>query len=97
MQLTARDLRGRVAWLERLAMGLSREAMLQRGAQDVLLNRERRQYLGGIHDALAGIEAPRVTLARAVRRLDRQPVPLIVRGPRPARAVARQCTSDPAA
>jgi hypothetical protein len=70
MQLRLRDLKGRVARLERLSMGLSREVVLQRGAQDILLYRERKQYLGAINDALAGVEAARVTLARAVRRLE---------------------------
>jgi hypothetical protein len=49
---------------------LSREVVVQQGAQDTLLYRERRQYLRAINDALAGIEAARVTLARAVRRLE---------------------------
>jgi hypothetical protein len=35
---------------------------LQRGAEDVLLFRERRQYLRGIQDVLAGAEAARVVL-----------------------------------
>jgi hypothetical protein len=70
MQLTVRDLRGRVTRLERLAMGLSREVLLQRGAQDILLYRERKQYLGAFQDALASIEPARVTIARAVRWLE---------------------------
>ena len=56
--------------LERLARGLAREVELQRGADDVLLYRERKQYLGAVQDALAGVEAARVVLARAARRLE---------------------------
>jgi hypothetical protein len=70
MQLQVRDLMGRVARLERLSMGLAKEVMLQRGSTDFLLYRERKQYLGAIQDALAGVEAARVTLAGAVRRLE---------------------------
>jgi hypothetical protein len=58
--------------LERLAMGLAREVALHRDANDLLLYRERKQYLGAIHDALAGVEAARVTLAGAVLRLQGQ-------------------------
>jgi hypothetical protein len=60
MQLA--DIKGRVARLERLATGLSREDMLQRGAIDVLLYRERKQYLAAVRDALSGAEAARVVL-----------------------------------
>jgi hypothetical protein len=66
MQLQVRDLKGRVA---RLAKGFAKEVVLQRGSDDLLLYRERKQYLGAIQDALAGVEAARVTLAGAVRRL----------------------------
>jgi hypothetical protein len=36
----------------------------------VLLYRERRGYLEALHAALAGIEDARVTLARALRRME---------------------------
>jgi hypothetical protein len=68
MQLA--DIKGRVARLERLALGLAREAALQRGAVDVLLYRERKAYLTAVRDALAGVEAARVVPARAVRRME---------------------------
>jgi hypothetical protein len=70
MQLTRADLKGRIARLERLAKGLAREVDLQRGAEDLLLFRERKQYLGGIQDALAGAEAARVVLAAVVKRME---------------------------
>jgi hypothetical protein len=70
MQLTLADIRGRIERLGRLGQGLAREVDLQRGAEDLLLFRERKQYLGGIQDALAGAEAARVVLAGVVRRLD---------------------------
>jgi hypothetical protein len=44
--------------------------VLQRGAADLLLYRERKQYLGAIQGALAGVEATRVTLAGVGRRLE---------------------------
>jgi hypothetical protein len=56
MQLTVADLKGRIAWLDR---GLAKEVGLQRGAEDVLLFRERRQYLAAVQDALAGADAAR--------------------------------------
>jgi hypothetical protein len=62
MQLTVADLKGRIARLEKLARGLAKEVGLQRGAEDVLLSRERRQYLRAIQEALAGAEAARVVL-----------------------------------
>ena len=41
---------------------LAREVALERGAEDLLLFRERRPYLAGIQDARAGAEAARVVL-----------------------------------
>jgi hypothetical protein len=52
--LTPADLTARP---DRLARGLAREVGLQKGAEDVLLFRERKQYLRGIQNALAGAEA----------------------------------------
>jgi hypothetical protein len=37
---------------------------------DLLLYRERKQYLAAMRDALAGVEAARVVLARAVRKME---------------------------
>jgi hypothetical protein len=69
MQLTMADLKARVARLEDLSRGLAKEGVLQRGVQDVLLYRERKEYLAALRDAMGGVEAARVVLARAVRRL----------------------------
>ena len=69
MQLTLADLKGRIERLDRLARGLAKEVALQRGAEDVLLFRERRQYLRAIQEALAGAEAARVVLEGAVKRM----------------------------
>jgi hypothetical protein len=69
MQLTPGDLKARIARLDRLARGLAREVGLQKGAEDVLLFRERRPYLAGIQDALAGAEAARVVLEGVVKRM----------------------------
>jgi hypothetical protein len=70
MQLTLADLRRRTERLDGLARGLAEEVGLQRGAEDVLLFRERRQYLRGIQDALAGAEEARVVLAGVVKRME---------------------------
>ena len=70
MQLKLAALKARVARLERLSLGLSREALAQRGAEDVLLSRERRQYLAAVQEALAGAEAARVVLAGVVKRME---------------------------
>jgi hypothetical protein len=69
MQLELPDIKARIERLDRLARGLAKEVALQKGAEDVLLYRERRQYLRAVQDALAGAEAARVVLARAVRRM----------------------------
>jgi hypothetical protein len=72
MQLTLADLKGRIARLERLAKGLAREVDRQRGAEELLLFRERKQYLAAVQDALAGAEAARVVLAGVVKRMERR-------------------------
>jgi hypothetical protein len=71
MQLTLADLKARIVRLGRLERGFAREIGLQRGAEDELLFRERRQYLTAIQDALAGAEEARVVLAGVVKRLER--------------------------
>jgi hypothetical protein len=68
MQLELRDLKARIARLDQLARGLAKEVGLQRGAEDVLLFRERRQYLRAVQEALAGAEAARVVLEGVVKR-----------------------------
>jgi hypothetical protein len=69
MQLTLADLKARIARLDGLARGLAREVGLRRRAEDILLFRERRQYLRAIQDALAGADAARVVLEGVVKRM----------------------------
>jgi hypothetical protein len=64
------DLQGRIAQLQKLAVGLAKEVRLWRGSDDVLLSRERKSYLDGIQDALAAVETARVTLQGVVRRIE---------------------------
>jgi hypothetical protein len=66
---TVTDVVKRVRRLEDLTRGLSREVALWREGSDPLLYLERRAYLNAIQDALAGIEAARVVLARAQQRI----------------------------
>ena len=70
MQLTVADIKGRIERLDRLARGMAEEVRLQKGAEDVLLFRERKQYLRAVQDALAGAEAARVVLEGVVRRME---------------------------
>jgi hypothetical protein len=70
MQLTLADLKKRITRLDGLARGLAEEVRLQRGAEDILLFRERRQYLRAVQEALAGAEAARVLLDGVVKRLE---------------------------
>lgn len=63
------DVEARLRRLEELTRGLSREVSLWKEGNDPLLYLERRAYLNGVQDALAGVEAARVVLARAVQRL----------------------------
>jgi hypothetical protein len=70
MQLELQHLKARIERLDRLARGLAREVELQRGAEDVLLFRERKQYLAAVQGALAGADAARVVLAGVVKRME---------------------------
>jgi hypothetical protein len=70
MRPTPADLKARVERLDRLAPGLAREVELQRGAEDALLFRERKQYLAAVQDALAGADAARVVLVGVVKRME---------------------------
>lgn len=67
--MTVEDLTSRVRRLEQLSRGLSREVTIWKAGDDPLLYVERRAYLNAILDALAGVEAARVTLAKARERL----------------------------
>jgi hypothetical protein len=65
------ELAARVRRLDALARGLAKElAAVQGETPTVLLYRERRGYLEAIRQALAGVEGARVTLARALRRME---------------------------
>jgi len=59
----------RVRRLDQLSRGLAKEVGLWRKGNDPLLYLERKAYLEGIQDALAGIESARVTLAKACQRI----------------------------
>ena len=63
------DVVKRVRRLEDLTRGLSQEVVLWKEGNDPLLYLERRAYLNAIQDALAGVEAARVVLARANQRM----------------------------
>jgi hypothetical protein len=64
------DLKARVKRLGELARGLSKEVALWKAGLGPLLYAERKTYLKGIQDALAGVEVARVALAAVVRRLE---------------------------
>jgi hypothetical protein len=70
MQLTLADLKGRIARRERRATGLAREVERQRGAEELLRFRERKQYLAAVQDARAGTEAARVVVVGVVMRME---------------------------
>jgi hypothetical protein len=67
--ISVTDVVKRVRRLEELTRGLSREVALWKEGNDPLLYLERRSYLNAIQDALAGVEAARVVLARASQRM----------------------------
>ena len=68
--LTIGDVRARMARLEELSRGLAKERAVIREAEDPLLFLERRKYLCALDDARFGVEAARMALARALRRMD---------------------------
>lgn len=68
--MTVVDLRARVRRLDELTRGFAREVALWREYNDPLLYLERRAYLEAVQTALAGVETARVTLARALQRLE---------------------------
>jgi hypothetical protein len=72
MAMTAKELAARVRRLDALARGLAKETAQVQGDTlgCVLLYRERRGYLEALHAALGGVENARVTLAKALRRLE---------------------------
>ena len=58
--------------LEELAVGLAREVVRVREANDPILYRDRQAYLKGLQAALAGVDAARIALALACQRLKAQ-------------------------
>ncbi len=67
---TLADVVARIQRLDELTRGLAKEVLLWRDGGDPLLYLERRAYLNGLQDALAGAEAARVALARARQRIE---------------------------
>jgi hypothetical protein len=70
--LDVADLAARVRRLEELARGLGREMQLWKTDAGPLLALERKQYLGLVQDGIAGLDAARVVLVRALDRISRQ-------------------------
>jgi hypothetical protein len=66
--MTLADLQARVRRLDQLARGLAKEISLWKDCNDPLLYLERKAYLSGIQDALAGVETARVALAKAMQQ-----------------------------
>jgi hypothetical protein len=64
------EIKARIERLDKLARGFSVEVGRWKGANDPLLFRERKAYLGAVQDALAGVEAARVVLVGVVRRIE---------------------------
>ena len=69
--LTLADIKARIARLDQLARGLAQEVTLQKRDDGRLLFWERKQYLHGIQDALAGADETRVVLVGVVLRMER--------------------------
>jgi hypothetical protein len=68
--LCVEQVRGRYGRLEALSVGLAKEMTLVRQGEDPLLYLERKAYLMALGDALSGVEDARVTLVKALRRID---------------------------
>jgi hypothetical protein len=69
--MTLADLQARAHRLDELLRGLAKEIALWKEGNDPLLYLERKAYLGGIQDALSGVEKARVALARARQRIEK--------------------------
>jgi len=70
--VTTLQLRERIDRLDKLARGLAREALVIGKGNDPLLYAERQAYLAAVFDAIRGLEAARVALARAAQRMGRE-------------------------
>jgi hypothetical protein len=71
--LGAEGLRARRGRLAEHSAGLAKEVVIIGKGNDPLLYLERKAYLGAVQDALAGVEGARVTLAKALQRIGREP------------------------
>ena len=69
-QMELKEIKARIERLDKLARGFSLEVGRWKGATDPLLFRERKAYLGAVQDALEGVEAARVVLAKVVQRME---------------------------
>jgi hypothetical protein len=69
--ITVADVTARVRRLEELTRGLAKEVAVWKEGNDPLLYLERKSYLHAIQDALAGVEAARVAMAKAAQRMQR--------------------------
>ena len=76
--MNQKDLLARIRRLDELSRGLAKEVTLWKTCNDPLLYLERKSYLKGIQDALAGVEEARVVLVKVRQRLEesnaRQPL-----------------------
>jgi hypothetical protein len=63
-------IKARVVRLHQLTVNVGKEIVDQRHAEGLLLPLERRQYLDGLQDGLAGLDAARVVLAGVVKGLE---------------------------
>jgi hypothetical protein len=68
--ITVKDIQSRMRRLEELALGLGKELALWKAGGDPLLPLERRTYLNGIQDAIAGLTQAQAVLARVLRRIE---------------------------
>lgn len=64
------DITARVKRLDQLRRGLAKEVALWKDGIDPLSNVERKAYLKGIQDALAGVYAAGVVMQRVKERLE---------------------------
>ena len=67
--MTVDNLAARARRLDRLVLGLMKEVVLIREADDPLLYLERLAYVEALREAVAGLEDARVALAKALQRI----------------------------
>jgi hypothetical protein len=68
--MNLKEMRARIRRLDALARGFAKEVTLVKQSQGPLLYLERKAYLDAIQDALAGVEAARVILAKVQQRVE---------------------------